>query len=307
MDVRTYVTCSGNKIHCNIITSFVLTGKFREICARLCSSKQSAIVLRPMWNPIQVISLSKKRSIRHVYILFLKKVNHTKRSRVWAHAVCFHRLHDVTSTVPSAISDCCTSQKGGAQPGSHWHLFSWLQTCHRSQSVMLSPLHTALKCVILHEVLTPRLLHLAEQPLVPYAFMVFTSWQRWLKHTWKRRRCCKNTDLQFCSRPLQLSYHVVATLCTSRYHAQICRVVIFWVHSCFIAYFSISYFVKGFPGCHWELPSSRAEKCPAGLISVTKNHTQWFQNPAVPLFKSSFHYIPAGTSLAEQRLSAVPM
>ena len=70
----------------------------------------------------------------------------------------------------------------------------------------------------------------------------------------------------------QFSYHVSATLGTSRHHAQVCRVVIFRVQSCLVAYFSISHLVEGLPGCDWKLPAPGAEKCPAGLISVTKNH-----------------------------------
>lgn len=82
-------------------------------------------------------------------------------------------------TIPSGSSDRSTLQKGGAQPGSQWHLLSWLQTCQRSQKVS--------QCVCFPEVaksvnepLTPWLLHLAEQSFVPYAFMLLMSWQRWL-------------------------------------------------------------------------------------------------------------------------------
>lgn len=39
-----------------------------------------------------------------------------------------------TCTIPSGSSDCSTAQKGGAQPGSQWHLLSWLQTCQRSHA-----------------------------------------------------------------------------------------------------------------------------------------------------------------------------
>lgn len=108
------------------------------------------------------------------------------------------------------------------------------------------------------------------------------------------------------------SYHVVATLGTSRDLAQICRVVIFGFHSCFIAYNSISYFVEELPGCDWKLPATRAVKCPTGLISVTKNHKVVIPKPKAPRCSLgydgavlAFHYIPVWTSLAKQHLSAV--
>lgn len=38
-------------------------------------------------------------------------------------------------TVPLGTSDISRLQKGGAQPGSQWHLLSWLQTCKRFPKV----------------------------------------------------------------------------------------------------------------------------------------------------------------------------
>lgn len=169
--VTTYVTHSVNKMYCNTITAFVQTN--RGIPLDQCLF----VLIGTERNCLRVY----EKSTSSIQSWWETAEEEQTQTAMWSFKGQAYREAN-TCMLPSFCSECGTSQKGGAQPWSQWHLFSWLQTCRRSnsQSVMLVWLYSALKCCEVNKFLTPWLLHLAEHSFVPYAFMLLMSWHRWL-------------------------------------------------------------------------------------------------------------------------------
>lgn len=165
-------------MNCNVITASLME-EFHLIRCQAVLTKQSSVVWGPM-RKLFVLTFGGKA-----------EEGQTRANAVWSVVVKGQAykeadkpilsLRSITCMVPSGISDSSTLQKGGAQLGWQWHLFSWLQTCETELShIMLSWLCRAPKCCKVYEFLTPWLLHLTEQLSVPYTFKFLMSWHLWL-------------------------------------------------------------------------------------------------------------------------------
>lgn len=97
-------------MYCNIITAIVQTNWGIPLNQCLFASTRTERNCSRVHEKLILLNLSEKQSIKGAETVTWNSVV-IKRSDKGADAQM------LTSTLPSGSSDCCTSQKGGAQPG----------------------------------------------------------------------------------------------------------------------------------------------------------------------------------------------